>query len=134
PEASKESERIALPLRSVTLDYFKLLGLATIHGREFRSTDDRKAPNVAIVNQAFADRYFPQGNPLGKKIWPAGRPKDLREIVGVVGNGRTDDLTQAAAPEVYLCLWQASAFSKHLMVRTAADPRSVISAVQRELH
>ena len=78
PEATKESDRIALPLRSVTPDYFKLLGLAISEGREFRSTDDRKAPNVAIVNQAFADRYFPQGNPIGKKIWPAGRPKDLR--------------------------------------------------------
>ena len=52
----------------------------------------------------------------------------------MVANGRTDDLTQAAASEVYLCLWQASAFSKHLMVRTAADPRSVMAAVQRELH
>ena len=48
-------------------------------------------------------------------------------------NGRTGDLTQAAEPEIYLSLWQASAFSKHLVVRTAADPRSLIAAVQREL-
>ncbi len=58
----------------------------------------------------------------------------MLEIVGVVANGRTDDLTQAAAPEVYLSLWQASAFSKHLVIRTAADPRSIMAAVQRELH
>ena len=75
PAAAKESDRIALPLRSVTPDYFKLLGLPIVEGREFRSTDDRKAPNVAIVNQAFADRYFPHGNPIGKKLWLAGRPK-----------------------------------------------------------
>jgi len=134
PEAGKESDRISLPLRSVTPDYFKLLSLPTINGREFRSTDDRKAPGVAIVNQALADRYFPHGNPIGKKLWLGGRQRPATEIVGVVANGRTDDLTQAAAPEVYLCLWQASAFSKHLMVRTAADPRSVMAAVQRELH
>jgi putative ABC transport system permease protein len=134
PAASKESDRIALPLRSVTPDYFKLLGMPVSQGREFRSSDDRKAPNVAIVNQAFADRYFPHGNPVGKKLWPAGRPKDLLEIVGVVANGRTDDLTRAAAPEVYLSLWQASAFSKHLVIRTAADPRFIMAAVQRELH
>jgi putative ABC transport system permease protein len=134
PVASKESDRIALPLRSVTPDYFKLLGLPISQGREFRSTDDRKAPNVAIVNQALADRYFPRGNPIGKKLWPADRPKDLVEIVGVVANGRTDDLTQAAAPEIYLSLWQANAFSKHLVIRTAADPRSIMAAVQRELH
>jgi putative ABC transport system permease protein len=134
PEASKESERIALPLRSITPDYFKLLSLPILAGREFRSTDDRKSPNVAIVNQAFADRYFPHGNPVGKKFWPTDRPKDRVEIVGVAANGRTDDLTQSAAPEIYLSFWQASAFSKHLMVRTTADPRSMMAAVQRELH
>ena len=48
------------------------------------------------------------------------------EIVGEIANGRTDDLTQKASPEVYLPLWQAQAFSKHLVVRTAADPRAVI--------
>jgi len=51
----------------------------------------------------------------------------------VVANGRTSDLTQVAAPEIYLSLWQASAFSKHLIVRTAGDPRAVTAAVQREL-
>jgi putative ABC transport system permease protein len=55
------------------------------------------------------------------------------EIVGVVSNSRTNDLTHAAEPEIYLCLWQASAFSKDLVVRTAADPHSIMAAVQREL-
>src|SRR5260370_3957752 len=99
PAASKASDRISLPLRSVTPDYFRLLGLPISQGREFRSTDDRKAPNVAIVNQSLADRYFPHGNPIGKKVWPAGRPKGLLEIVGVGANGRTDDLTQPHAPQ-----------------------------------
>ena len=44
-------------------------------------------------------------------------------IVGEIANGRTDDLTQEASPEIYLSLWQANAFSKHLVVRTTADPR-----------
>jgi putative ABC transport system permease protein len=52
----------------------------------------------------------------------------------VVGNGRTDDLTQAAEPEIYLSLWQSLAFSKDLVIRTSADPRSVVAAVERELH
>ena len=54
PPAVKESDKIALPLRAVTPDYFKLMGMPLMDGREFRSTDDDKAPNVAIVNQAFA--------------------------------------------------------------------------------
>jgi putative ABC transport system permease protein len=133
PAASKESDRIALPLRSVTEDYFKLLGLPILDGRSFRTTDIRNAPNVAVVNQALADRYFPHAHAVGKKLWLGSRKDPPTEIVGVVANGRTDDLTRAADPEIYLSLWQAGAFSKHLVIRTAADPRSVMAAVQREL-
>jgi putative ABC transport system permease protein len=133
PAATKASDRISLPLRSVTQDYFKLLGLPILYGRDFRVTDIRNAPSVAVINQALADRYFPGSNPIGKKLWMDGRQRPATEIVGLVANGRTADLTQTAAPEIYLSLWQASAFSKHLVVRTAADPRSFMAVVQREL-
>ena len=133
PPAVKESDKIALPMRAATPDYFKLMGMALMDGREFRSTDDDKAPPIAIVNQAFADRYFPHSSAIGRKVWFNGRDKPGIEIVGEIANGRTDDLTQKASPEIYLPLWQASAFSKHLVVRTTADPRSVVVAVEREL-
>jgi len=131
--ATKESDKTALPLRAVTEDYFKLMGIGIVGGREFRSSDEDKAPSVAIVNQAFADRYFPHGDAIGRKIWLNGRDKPATEIVGEVSNGRMDDLTQEASPEIYLSLWQATAFSKHLVIRTAADPRAVLVAVEREL-
>ena len=130
---TKESEKTALPLRAVTEDYFKLMGVGMLGGREFRSSDEGKTPNVAIVNQAFADRYFPHANAIGRKFWLNGRDKPATEIVGEVSNGRSDDLTQAASPEIYLSLWQATAFSKHLVIRTTADPRAVLVAVEREL-
>ncbi len=133
PPAMKESDKTALPLRAVTPDYFKLMGMALMEGREFRSTDDDKAPGVAIVNRTFADRYFPHGDAVGRKFWLNGRDKPGTIIVGEIANGRTDDLTQEASPEIYLPLWQASAFSKHLVVRTTADPRAVVVAVEREL-
>jgi putative ABC transport system permease protein len=122
-----------VPLRAVTEDYFKLLRLPIEQGRDFRSTDNGKAPGVAVVNQALADRYFPHAGAVGKKLWLDGRNKASTEIVGVVANGRTDDLTRASNPEIYLPLWQARAFSKHLVVRTAADPRAMMAAIQREL-
>jgi putative ABC transport system permease protein len=132
PAATKDSDKIALPMRAATPGYFKLLGQSITDGRDFRSTDSGKATMVAIVNQALADRYFPKANPIGKKVW-FDRKQPPIEIIGVVTNGRTSDLTQAAEPEIYLSLWQATAFSKHLVVRTAADPRAVTAAVQREL-
>jgi putative ABC transport system permease protein len=133
PPAAKESDRIEIPLRAATTGYFNLMGLAIRDGRDFRSSDTQDAPRVAIVNQTLADRYFGKQNPIGKKLWLNGRQRPSTEIIGMVSNGRTDDLTQPTEPEIYLPLWQATAFSKHLVVRTAADPRSVVAAVEREL-
>jgi len=132
PAALKASDKIAIPLRSVTPGYFALLGLA-LEGRDFRATDDGNAPPVTVVNRALAERYFPNKSAIGKKIWYTGHDRPPGEIVGVVSNGRTDDLTHQAEPEIYLCFWQAGAFSKHLVVRTSGDPRAVMAAVTREL-
>lgn len=134
PPAVKESDKTALPLRAVTPDYFELIGMPLVQGREFRSTDDKSAPAVAIVNQAFADRFFRNGDVVGRKFWLSGRDKPATQIVGEIANGRTEDLTQQALPEIYLPLWQASAFSKHLLVRTTASPATVVGAVERAVH
>jgi putative ABC transport system permease protein len=116
------------------------MGFHLTEGRGFRDTDIRNTPQVAVVNQAFVDRYFPHEPALGRRFWMGsrvnrdGKPNPGGEIVGVIANARTDDLAQAAEPEVYGCFWQAGAFSKDLVVRTAADPRSVMANVQREIH
>jgi putative ABC transport system permease protein len=136
PPASKPGDLPVFPVRSVSEDYFNLLGQPLLAGREFRSTDtgDRaNAPLITIINQAMADRYFPQANPIGKKLWVFGRRGMSFEIVGVVANGRTDDLTKAAEPEIYVSFWQATAFTKHLLISATADPRALMASVQREL-
>jgi putative ABC transport system permease protein len=130
---TKPTDRIAVPLRSVTPGYFSILGLTIAEGRDFRSSDTRTAPGVAIVNQSLVDRYLGGSNPIGKKLWTRGRQQPPIEVIGVVTNGRTDDLTRAAEPEIYLSLWQATAFSKDLVVRAAGDPQLVGPAVRREL-
>jgi putative ABC transport system permease protein len=88
---------------------------------------------VTIVNRALADKYFPGASAIGRKIWNGPRSRRPTEIVGVVENGRTDDLTRAAEPEVYVSFWQNGAFSKDLLVRTAGGPLSIAATVQREL-
>jgi putative ABC transport system permease protein len=89
---------------------------------------------VAIVNRAFVDRYLANASGVGKHLWFGGRQRPGCEIVGVVANGRTGDLTRPPEPEIYLSLWQNRAFSKDLVVRTTGDPRSVMAAVQRAIH
>ena len=133
PPAAKATDRLTVPLRAVTQGYFALLGLTVVDGRDFRATDVRDAPRVAIVNQSLADRYFQGTTAIGKKIWLGPRENPALEIIGVVSNARTNDLTRGAEPEIYLSLWQNTAFSKDLILRTTADPRSIAAAVQREL-
>jgi len=133
PPVARASDAASLPVRSVTPGYFDILRMAIAEGRDFRDSDGRNAPSVMIVNRALADRYFPGTNALGKKVWRFGRQQPPSEIIGVVANSRTGDLTRPPEPEVYLSLWQAGAFSKDLVLRATADPRTVMADVQREL-
>ena len=91
-------------------------------------TDDRKAPSVAVVNQALADRYFPHGN-ADRQEALAGRTASSppTEIVGVVGERPHRRPDAGGRRRRSICRsGRRSAFSKHLVVRTAADPRAVI--------
>jgi putative ABC transport system permease protein len=129
-----------IPTRAVTPDYFETMGMAIVAGRGVRTTDagnpdngiPGNAPFVAVINQTLADKCFPGRDPLGKKLRLSWTPKEP-EIIGVVSNTRTDALTQQSRSEMYFSLWQASAWVKHLVVRTEVDPRKLAVAVQREL-
>lgn len=123
-------ERISLPLRSVTPGYFTLLGQGIVEGRDFSAADDREGDQVAVVNEAFVDRYLGGATAVGRQLF-RGPDRVPVQIVGVVSDGRTDDLTLAAEPEVYASLWQASAFSKHLVVRTAGPGGPTPAAIRR---
>jgi putative ABC transport system permease protein len=81
----------------------------------------------------MADEFFPNENPLGKRLitWPW--PKRPKEIIGILANAQTQELSRKAEPEVYLPFWQFYVFTKHLIVRTASDPRLLSAPVQREL-
>lgn len=126
-------DQVQLPTRSITPDYFETFGLKLVAGRTFRASDKRGAPGVAIINQAAADRYFPGSKPIGRKLYFAGNQTNFVEIIGILASTRTDSLTESAEPELYFSFWQAGAFSKHLVLRTHTDPRSLVAIVQKEL-
>ena len=125
--------QLSLPLRSITPDYFDVMGMGLVDGRGFQATDAGDAPMVAVVNQAFGRKYFPAGV-LGRQMRFAGDTKRTIQIVGVVADTRTEALSTQAEPEIYLSFWQSGAFSKHLVVRAAADPSALSALVRREVH
>lgn len=121
----------------VSHDYFRTMQIPLLAGRDFAEGDDGNAPQVMIVNDAFARTYFPGENPLGKKLKPgagtgaAGGPA-WREIVGVVGDTRRSATQLEMEPEMYLPASQLPNWCcMYSVVRTAVDPLSLAPAAQR---
>ena len=131
--SSKLTDRVTVPLRSITQDYFDVMGMTIAAGRAFRDTDGPEAPRVAIVNATLAKRYYADRNPIGAHFQFAGGGGKPLEIVGVVADTRTEDLSQRAEAEVYLPFWQSGAFSKHLVVRASGDPTALAALVRGQL-
>ncbi len=127
------ADRISLPLRSITPDYFDVMGMRLVEGRRFQASDTADAPRVAIVNAAMTRRFFAGGTPIGRQFQFAGNAKQSITIVGIIADTRTEALTQPAEPEVYLPFWQSGAFSKHLVLRASGDPIQLAGLVRREL-
>jgi putative ABC transport system permease protein len=125
--------------REVDTAYFRTAGIPIVRGRAFTADDIRHPGDAVLVNQAFAARYWPGGDPLGKRITvrksAQGRP-DFGEpirasIVGVVGNVRHFSLDTDFVPEVYLPYTVTVWSWMSLLVRTQADPAAMLSTVAR---
>jgi putative ABC transport system permease protein len=105
-----------------------------LEGRDFSARDDLKGPQVMIVNQAFAQKFFPGEPALGKKLKPGAGSgvTPWREIVGVVGNIRLGATQREMRPAMYLPADQLPEWCcLYSVVRTSLDPRSLESSVQR---
>lgn len=131
--ATTLADRLTLPLRAVTPDYFPVMDIPIVEGRGFLDSDDADRPRVAVVNHAFAQQYL-AGTALGRQLRFRGDTKNTIQVVGVVSDIRVEALSRKAEPEIYLPLWQSRAFSKHLIVRTTSDPRALAARIRSELH
>jgi len=124
-------------LTFISTDYFRTLQVPLLRGRDFTDSDDMKAPQVMIINEAFAKQYFPGEDVLGKKLRPGasnGRPggPPLREIVGVVGNIRHFGTQREMPPSIYIPVSQLPNWCcLRSVIRTSVDPMSLEPIVQR---
>jgi putative ABC transport system permease protein len=113
----------------VTPQYFHAIGIPLTKGRYFTDGDGDQTPRVAIINDAAASRYWPQEDPLGKKI-TIDFEREPREIVGVVGNVRHLGIDQQEPLQVYLPHSQIGAATMYLVVRTTSDPLNLVPSVR----
>jgi predicted permease len=119
--------------RFVTPEYFKALEIPLIKGRRFSDSDGPQAPSVLLINEATVRRYFPNEDPLGKRL-VLGINGFTGEIVGVVGDVKHTGLDEKTNEEVYAAYAQAPFWTDMtLIVRTADDPMGVAGAVSNEI-
>lgn len=133
-----DGQQPGAPTRMIGLDYFKTMGIALRQGRVFDANDRFDSAPVVIVNQRFADKFFPGQNVLGKRIKPGFSADDngekMREIVGVVGNVKHLSLKLEDSPEMYLPQTQIPFDIMSLVIRTTvSDPAALTVAVRKEL-
>jgi putative ABC transport system permease protein len=117
--------------RSVTPAYFSTLGIPVLAGRDFTERDDARGPLVVIVSRDTARRLFPDQDPIGRRVIMGSRDGGQEmEIVGVVGDVRSQTLAQTAAVEFYRPVMQRNQPFMQLAVRTAGDPASFASTAR----
>jgi putative ABC transport system permease protein len=127
-EIDGRSERA--PCSIVNADYFRAAGIPVKGGRCFTEGDRAGAPGVMLVNERFVRRYFPNEDPVGKRLKAGDDTVDWKTIIGVVGDVRQRHLTQPPEPRVYLSYLQCGANRMNLVVRTQGDPMNLAAAVR----
>jgi len=115
----------------VTPGYLRMSRVPLMEGREFTAQDEVRTPDVAVVNQTLANRYWPGQSAIGRKLWAMGR---WREVVGVARDCKYVRLTEAPQPYFYLPLAQNYAGDITLHVRTPGESSDLVRLVQQEVN
>jgi predicted permease len=114
----------------VAPNYFATMGIPVIAGRGFTERDDQRAPQVAMINEAAARKFFPGESPVGRRFGDSPEESDEVEIVGVLRDVRYNSLREPPPPTLYLPHLQSNPEDLVFTVRTAADPTTVLGALR----
>jgi len=133
-QAQREKSRaISAVVNTIDLNYFSTLGIPFLEGRDFTQDDRDISSPVAIINDTLAAKYWPNQNPLGKRL-RLPRGKEFLQVLGVVRTANYQTLGEAPQSCVYIPLRQNYSDAMILYVRTERDPSSTLAAVQDEIH
>ena len=121
----------------VSPDYFRAMGIALLAGRVFNDMDRAESAKVSILSQGLARRYWPDEDPIGKRIRLGGDPQEpWRAIVGIVGDIRQKGLDGEATREYYIPYKQDTwgmTYDLTVVMRTAGDPRGLVGPAQEQV-
>jgi putative ABC transport system permease protein len=133
------NERKGVLFNGVSPKYFSAMGTPLLAGRDFADTDRRGTPHVAIVNEAFAKKYFNGENPIGKTFTIVGFserfPSRHMEIIGMVANAKYQRIREEAQPTMYGAFAQERELQSgaRIVIRTAGSPWDSRNAIVQAL-
>jgi putative ABC transport system permease protein len=117
--------------RTVSPDYFRVMGIPLLKGREFSDADHEGTPLVTVINETMARRYWPNADPIGQRIKETSNDGVWREIIGVVGSIRHKARGEEPRPEMFVPWSQRPDLTLNLAVRTQTEPASFAAALRR---
>jgi len=117
--------------RSASPGYFKAMNVGLVDGRVFEDRDAGGAPRVAILDEVTASKYWPDENPIGRRITIDGGPqKNWREVVGVVRSVHHDSLEDTSRGTLYLPLAQRTTGGIFAVVHVDGDPLALLPSLR----
>jgi putative ABC transport system permease protein len=145
-QTGAEDDYPRVSLQGVSPDYFRALGIPLLRGRAFTESDALESPGVAILPESLAKRFFPNENPIGKRIYKGrlnpGQVGELdrwtnvslwTEIVGVVADVKSINLDPQVESNIYVPYWQWPMQTPMLFVRTVGNPANFAAALYSEV-
>jgi predicted permease len=122
-------------LRTATPDYFKAMSIPLLRGRSFEASDAEGTPSVAIVDESLANTYWPNQDPIGKRVHFGGMQSKAPwlTVVGVVRHVRNRTLESRSRVELYVPENQVPSNGMTLAIRTSTSPLSFVPTIQREI-
>lgn len=128
-------ERRGARIAAISADYFRVMGIPLLRGRMFGPGDDSLAPQVAIVNRTFAERYWPGRDPLSGHFGFSDNDSIRITVVGVVADVRDKGLDQEPVPQAYFPAHQANPYAiVALVARGSLGAGAMLSAMQQSVH
>ena len=131
-ETQNQGEWQAIEDDTVSPGYFGTLGIPLLRGRDFRAEDLQQTPTVAIVSQTMAQTFWPNEDPIGKRLLIKGM-KSEAEVIGVVADVKQHEAWQPSEPMFYRPFSQEFLPSYHLLVKARGNPVGLLPAIRQQV-
>ena len=128
-----QEQHLAADFRDITPNYFATMGIPLREGRIFTEGDNLDRSRVVVIDQTFAQRFFPNQDPIGRHLQVPDATRPAREIVGVVGAVRDTGFDQQPRPTIYFPSLQSPDQTMSLVVRTSLPPSTILPAIKNAI-